>query len=388
MTAVLAISEALISTARDADGAGVLDLIATSACRLVGLQRSGFFTYDPVTDSLQGIAAYGVDADSVRAIHEPLRNMPLAEQAIRHRSPVLSEDAPADNALPERYILQFGVRSLGCVPLIAKEQVLGVIFVDQGGRPFCFSHHQQQLLQAFGNLAAVALEHARLAAVAKEAAILQDHARIAQELHDRVAQTFFSIGLVTKSLLETAPAASIRQQLSQIQQLATQGGIEIRNAIFALSSPPEHKGLRPGLAHLIREHRATTGNSAELVIDDELPPLSAAVEQLLYSAAREALCNVRKHAHATTVLLSLSCEDGWVSLAVRDNGQGVAEQIEPASRFGLGFGLCSLRTRLEAYGGTCLATNNDDRGVTITCRLPYTGAVVGECQRSRPGTDA
>ncbi len=367
MAALMEVSEALLSTR---ELPAVLQLIASSVCRLAGVGRSAIFTYDATSDTMQGIAAHEVDAEAIRSIREPIVNVRLAHEAIRSRTPLLSEDARAERAVPRRYLRQFGLRALGCAPLIAKGRVVGVILLDDDGRPFRFTPQQERLLQAFGNLAAIALENARLHAAAGEGAILRDRARIAQELHDNVAQIFFSIGLEAKALLKETPAAAVHQPMERIQHLADRGGAEIRNAIFALSSFPTPKGLVPSLHHLLEEYAASTGNPATLSAAEAFPAIPAEREDILYAAARELLQNIRRHTDATTVVASLDLDEEWLTLAIRDDGRGIADDIEQASMIGPGFGLRFLRRRLTSAGGTFSVSHNDGPGVTVIVRLP------------------
>ncbi len=375
MAALLEVSEALLSTR---ELPAVLQLIASSVCRLAGVGRSAIFAYDATSDTMQGIAAHEVDAEAIQSIREPIANVRLANEAIRSRTPLLAEDARTERAVPRRYVRQFGLRALGCAPLVAKGRVVGVILLDDAGRPFRFTPEQERLLQAFGNLAAIALENARLHAAAEEGAILRDRARIAQELHDNVAQIFFSIGLEAKALLKETPAAAPHQPMERIQHLADRGGAEIRNAIFALSSSfSKPKGLLSSLQHLLEEYTASTGNPATFFPTDSLPAISGEDEDILYAAARELLQNIRRHTDATAVVVRLDAEGEWVTLSIRDDGRGLADDIEQASMVGPGFGLRFLRRRLTAAGGTFRVSHNDGHGVTVTVRLPVKGTVDG-----------
>jgi signal transduction histidine kinase len=203
-----------------------------------------------------------------------------------------------------------------------------------------------------------------------DGAVLRDRARIAQELHDNVAQIFFSIGLEGKALLGTATQPAVGRRVARIQKLAALGGTEIRNAIFALSSLPKPAGLVPSLEHLLQEYRASTGNRAECVVNALLETPSE-VEEIIYVAAREAVQNARKHAEATALSVTLEAEDGRLTLAVRDDGRGTASYIEGASFFGPGFGLRQLRQRVAARGGSLQISDNPDGGVTVLVRIPW-----------------
>ncbi len=367
MAALLEVSEALLSTR---ELPAVLHLIASSVCRLAGVDRSAIFTYDAASDTMQGIAAHDIDDDAIRSIREPVADVRIAHDAIRTRTPLLSEDAGSERAVPHRYVREFGLHALGCTPLIAKGRVVGVILLDDDGRPFRFTPKQERLLQAFGNLAAIALENARLDAAAEEGAILRDRTRIAQELHDNVAQIFFSIGLETKALLKNTFAEPVRQPVERIQHLSDRGGAEIRNAIFALSSFSKPRGLLAALQHLLEEYTASTGNPARLSPPDSLPAMTGESEDVFYAAARELLQNIRRHTDATSVVALLEADEECVTLSIRDDGRGLAEDIEQASMVGPGFGLRFLRRRLTAAGGTFRVSHNDGPGVTVTVQLP------------------
>ena len=120
------------------------------------------------------------------------------------------------------------------------------------------------------------------------------------------------------------------------------------------------------------EFRATNPE-IELILDLEttLPLLSAELQLACYRAAQEALTNVRKHAHATKVLLRLRYEDETLELMVRDNGQSIPGTR--ASQQTGGFGLIGLRERIELLGGQVSYGPLEPSGycVTVLIRLPH-----------------
>src|SRR5581483_5191239 len=90
----------------------------------------------------------------------------------------------------------------------------------------------------------------------------------------------------------------------------------------------------------------------------------------LYRCAQEALTNIRKHAHATKVLLRLSTSDepeGQVELTVLDNGQGSTPLHEQKAS---GFGLLGMRERVALLGGTLRAGPESGHGWRIEVMLP------------------
>ena len=88
---------------------------------------------------------------------------------------------------------------------------------------------------------------------------------------------------------------------------------------------------------------------------------------ILLRAAQEALTNVRRHAQASRVELSLTCgADGTVQLEVTDNGRG----IEPEAAEG--FGLRGMRDRVRSGGGELAVSGAAERGTRVQVTLPAT----------------
>ena len=207
----------------------------------------------------------------------------------------------------------------------------------------------------------------------ERAAILRERSRIAQDLHDPVAQFFFGIGMAATDLLERKqPAPStFRRKIAKIRRLATDGGREVRSTVYALSSTGLELGLDASIERLAAELRQTNGIVVEYARDEPGKRLNADAQREVCRAAQEALYNVRKHAVASRVVLRLSTGDTGIVLDVCDDGRGVAEEIEQASARGQGFGLRNLRDGFELRGGSVAVRNNVGcPGVTISFRLP------------------
>ncbi len=205
----------------------------------------------------------------------------------------------------------------------------------------------------------------------EQAAILSERARIAQELHDNVAQFFFGIGIAAKDALERKPLTptALRRQLKRIRALSAQGGREIRHAIDALA-PDLSDGLDAGIERLLDRFRESTGMTAAYTtaLPESIPD---SVVRAFYAGVREALNNVVKHSGATAVLIRARVTDAAASLEVEDNGSGTAASIAAAPR---GFGLQSLRRRFRSANGRVEIRDAAPRGVIVRFVLPYAAA--------------
>jgi signal transduction histidine kinase len=207
--------------------------------------------------------------------------------------------------------------------------------------------------------------------------------RIARELHDRVAQTFFSIGLAAQSALDVEDgiadsgiahkeAGDQWAALESIRGLSALGNEQMREAIFALSRADlQDRGLERILWTVVRDFRERTGLEADLVLvgkDQLLPPETA---EALLAVVREALVNVEQHARATSVVVTLRSSRGGVTLAVQDDGVGApALLLRSIGSSSTHFGLRGMQERTRKLGGALTVRNGEDGGLVVRVRVP------------------
>ncbi len=209
----------------------------------------------------------------------------------------------------------------------------------------------------------------------ERAAVHSERARIAQELHDSVAQYFFGIGIAAKDILERKPVrpAMLQRRLTDIRKLSTQGGHEVRNAVYALSSTEPSDGLDVSLTRLCATFEEVAGVTVQYR-NDLAMALTPPIARELYSAAREALYNVRKHASASTISIRLVGDADRTTLEVSDDGIGTALAVNDAIAAGGGFGLRSMSERFALLGGRVEVIDGEHAGVTVCCTLPRAAA--------------
>ena len=100
-------------------------------------------------------------------------------------------------------------------------------------------------------------------------------------------------------------------------------------------------------------------------------PLPPEIEVTLLRALQEALSNVRKHAQASQVAVTLSYIDDLVVLDVQDDGTGFELTQTPSAAQPVdGFGLTAMRERVEHLGGTLLVESAPGEGTTLVIEIP------------------
>jgi len=179
----------------------------------------------------------------------------------------------------------------------------------------------------------------------EELTIVRERTRLAREIHDSLGHylTILNIQLETISKLQERDPGRAAIEVAEARRVAAQSMQEVRNAVAALRPTSiATLSLTEALAQLGSEFEHNAGETElTLDFDTQLPPLSPDLQVALYRAAQEALTNVRKHAHATKVLVRLRYEDELLELVVLDNGCGASNNSSNAQADG--FGLRRIR---------------------------------------------
>jgi len=153
--------------------------------------------------------------------------------------------------------------------------------------------------------------------------------RIAQELHDGVIQdlagTGFVLPLVADRVKAGRPAPQDGDLLSRLNELVALNVHRLRSLMAQVYPPDlEGEGLLPAIENLVLETADRV--DTEVHVDPELR-LGEGAAQLGYRIVREGLRNVVKHAEATTAVVEIRREDGWVHVLVADDGKGLGDHV-------------------------------------------------------------
>ena len=231
------------------------------------------------------------------------------------------------------------------------------------------STSRQELLVVYCALLGAAIERLRLEQGFERAAVAEERARLARELHDSVTQALFGISLGAHTALQRIGERlpDERPALDYILNL-TQGALaEMRALVFELR--PEslaQDGLVPALRKQVEALTARHRLKAVLVADDGEPELSIGAKEALYRIAVEAVQNIVKHARASQIDMRLSSGDSAVLLEIKDNGSG----FDTASHSPSGYGLITMRERAERLKGQLSVESAPGAGTRIVVSLP------------------
>jgi signal transduction histidine kinase len=216
-----------------------------------------------------------------------------------------------------------------------------------------------------------------LAAMERQAGILQERQRLAQEIHDTLAQGFTSIVMQLEAADQALPDGkdneAARKRLLQARETARLSLREARRLVQALRPEPlEGVSLPEALQRVAQRWQEETNLPVNFSITGSPIPLAPEVEVTLLRLMQEGLANIRKHAQARQATITLSYMEDQVALDVHDDGQGFDPAILslPPSQSRGGFGLQALRERLAQLSGQLIVESTPGRGTTLAAQIP------------------
>jgi len=205
-------------------------------------------------------------------------------------------------------------------------------------------------------------------------AVSEERSRLAQEIHDSLAQT------LATSLCKTEMCEKLlgdnqlqaRKELSELRKMLAKSVKSTRRVIFELQFPNFHReGFTTVLKQYFQEFQRKSGITCDLKL--RLGRSLAVKTQLgIYQIIREAMNNVRKHAMATSVDLVLRTDSkANLHLSIEDDGKGFClkktlARSESAKRFGLK----GMREQARRLGGSFTVETAKGQGTRIKVRVP------------------
>jgi PAS domain S-box-containing protein len=308
--------------------------------------------------------------------HFPLKDLGPIWETMVARDTIIMPDVRDDTHLAQAFRAALGelgettfsyVRACMVVPLLLKEQVIGMLVLTSS-KEEAFTPHHSTLALAIANQAAVAIENARLYEQAQALAAIEERQRLARELHDSVSQALYgiSLGIHTARMQLDRDPKDLVESLDYVLELADAALIEMRALIFELRPESlETEGLVTALTKQAAALQARQGIVVQLELGKE-PDVPLKVKQDLYRIAQEALHNTVKHAHASQVVLRVDQSDSVIVMEVRDDGRGFDATVS----FPGHLGLHSMRERVKSLGGEFTIESAPGQGTCIRAQVP------------------
>jgi urea transport system substrate-binding protein len=232
----------------------------------------------------------------------------------------------------------------------------------------------ESLLESNSDLAqrATQLQH-----LATELTLTEERERrqLGAVLHDNVQQLLVGALMHTEALLRQTAHEPVRASGQRVRDIITEAVAATRSLTWGLSPPVLYQiGLGAALHGLTQHSFAQYGLHVTFIGDPDAEPHAEAVKVLLFRAVQELLLNIVKHAkvESAEVCLSLRAPD-TVQIEVTDEGVGFDPAAGREDGDPTGFGLVSLRERLEHLGGRVEVQSAPGAGTSVLLMAPLNG---------------
>ncbi len=284
----------------------------------------------------------------------------LALQGLEQEDPMI---------ITRRFVSDTPTEHVAVVPLRAGEETLGVlVLATQRATPY--SRHTLTFLAAIGAQLALTIQTARLYARLEQQAVLQERTRLAREIHDVLAQSLAYMRWKMYQMdrwIQEGNQERLLQEVNILRQVVEESYQEVREAIEGLRLPlDEKRSFTEALEEYARRFALRTGIAVDMDLQPIVLPFPTRIQ--LLRVVQEALANVRKHAQATRVTLTLTHETLGIRLGIRDNGVGFdLERVQRQRRFGL----YTMEERVRSLGGDFRIYSEPGEGTLVEVFLPY-----------------
>jgi two-component system, NarL family, sensor histidine kinase DevS len=352
----------------DVDLADLLTHLVQEACALVGARYGALGVLNEARTSLAQFITHGLSEDEEAALGNRPTGRGVLGLVIADPQPLRLDDVsqhPLSCGVPEGHP---PMTSFLGVPVRTKSAVYGNLYLTDKVDAVRFSDEDESLVAALALAAGVAIEGQRLNERVRFLSVIDDRDRIARELHDRIIQRIYAVGLSLEEATRLAPRdeviASIDRGVGQLDIVIN----ELRAAIHDLGGAPLPGGIRLSVTDLVEELVPILGPRPRVEfrgpVDTVVPPR---LGDHVIAVLREALTNVSKHARAHEVTVRLSVGDGHVVLEVADDGVGLGGA---GLDDGHGMGLENMGERARRLGGRCRVEPAEPRGTVVTWTVP------------------
>jgi signal transduction histidine kinase len=209
---------------------------------------------------------------------------------------------------------------------------------------------------------------ANLMKVEREAGRLTERQRLARDIHDTLAQHFTSI-IMHLSAAKYSNPESVQSEVQQAEESAREGLAEIRRIVWDMRPEQiEKASLVEAIEELAARWSAENSVLVKMKVTGTPRSLTSSAETALLRISQEAMHNITKHAQAKNVNITFSFMEDLFVMDIADDGLG----FDP-SKTSNGFGLKTMRDRIEELNGIFTIESEQGRGTAIAVSLPISG---------------
>ncbi len=358
---------AVLLITNDVDLPQLLRTLIEEACSLVEARYGALGVLNEAHTALEQFLTVGLDDDQERVIGARPTGRGVLGLLITDPVPLRLDRIghhPDSYGFPSNHP---PMTSFLGVPLRVRDEVYGNLYLTDKVGAEGFSDEDEALADALAVATGVAIQNHRLHERVRSLSVLDDRDRIARDLHDRVIQRIYAVGMSLAGAARLDDLPKVHDRVEQAVDDLDSTITEIRTAIFELGDTSLPAGLRHAVVHLADELAATLGARPEVrfvgPVDNAVPPQ---VADHIIAVVREALTNAAKHARASRFSIEIAVDNDAVTVDVVDDGIGI--EIGPEES--MGHGLMNLRNRAEKLSGAFEIVSVETGGTRLSWSAP------------------
>ncbi|KKW68183.1 histidine kinase [Lampropedia cohaerens] len=340
--------------------------------RQFGAAGASIRTLDVARQQVSLVASVGLSPALLHAEHcMPANDCHCGEATLGPEVIVIRDVTQTGDASRSLPCAREGFATVAVFRIVSGESVLGS-FSLHFHRQRVMSDSSRQLLESLGQLLGVALENRRLAAQARELAVVQERGLVAQGLHDSLAQglNFLNLQLqLMEDAMRRGDIAEVREILPLLRTGVDESYQDVRELLTNFRSKLEQGDLGAAIEQTVQRFRRQTGLQTALDIQHAAgAPLALEQQLQVLFILQEALSNIRKHAEASHVKVRVENAQDF-TLSVEDDGRGYDPQ-EVADRGEGHVGLHIMRERAARMNATIHLDSAPGQGTRVSLLLP------------------
>jgi signal transduction histidine kinase len=272
------------------------------------------------------------------------------------------------------------MKTLLAVPILCKSPFRGNLYLAEKAEGAEFTEEDEQSLVRFATTAAIAIDNSHLHLRLNDLAVAEERLRIAHEMHDGLAQVLAYVNTkaqAVKELLRTGRTEDATRHLDQLAGAAREVYADVRESIIGLRSAADpDRSLPEALQDYINTWQAHAGVDCHLAVNGK-PRLTPNAQLQVLRIVQESLANIRKHAGARRVDVTLEQGETRLRVTIQDDGAGFTPGELGRSELPR-FGLSTMRERAGNLGGTFSLESSLGTGTRVTVELPTAAAPLKE----------
>ncbi|MDR2187708.1 MAG: GAF domain-containing protein [Azonexus sp.] len=296
----------------------------------------------------------------------------LCGEVIQSGQPAVFDTANPPAGMLLGYCIREGFATSTAFNIVHGKQRLGVynLYFRQT-RPF--SARERRLLDTLGQHLGVAIENHRLKSRDMELAVSEERNLLAQELHDSIAQGLAFLNIQVQLLQDSLRQGQYGEALLTAEQLregVQESYDDVRELLVHFRTRVLQSDLDSALTSALEKFEGQTGIRTAFERLGAGGPLPPADEIQIMHIVQEALSNIRKHAQARHVQLTVRRQPARTEIEVRDDGIGFDTENEPNVRSERHVGLKIMRERAHRIGGELRIVSRIGAGSRLSLNLP------------------